>query len=420
MRVFKFGGASVKDAAGVKNLAQIVSRYKEQIIVVVSAMGKTTNAMEAIVEAYMTRDLARLNACVDEVKTYHQQIVDDLFGESLQHVDGLWEQLDAKLKSEPSLNYDFEYDQLVPFGELLSTSIVSAYLNKIELLNEWLDIRKYIRTDDVFRSANIEWDLTGQLLGSKIAANKNRLFVTQGFIGSTETNLTTTLGREGSDFTGAIIAHVLDAKSLEIWKDVPGVLNADPRWYPKAEKIDELSYWEAIELTYYGAQVIHPKTLKPLQNKQIPLLVNSFIEPKKTGTVIQSSEQNIDLQPIFVLKRNQVLISMSPKDFSFIIEESLSDIFQVFSKHRVKLNMMQTSALNFSVCVDASKRIASAIEELQKQFDVRYNEDMELVTIRHYNQTAIDEIIDGKEVVDSQVSRKTARYVLKASDWQFK
>ncbi|MCT4590805.1 MAG: aspartate kinase [Carboxylicivirga sp.] len=420
MRVFKFGGASVKDAAGVKNLAQIVSRYKEQIIVVVSAMGKTTNAMEAIVEAYMTRDLARLNACVDEVKIYHKQIVAELFGENLQRVDGLWEQLDAKLKSEPSLNYDFEYDQLVPFGELVSTSIVSAYLNKIELQNEWLDIRKYIRTDDVFRSANVVWDLTGQLLGSKIAANKNRLFVTQGFIGSTETNLTTTLGREGSDFTGAIIAHVLDAKSLEIWKDVPGVLNADPRWYPKAKKIDELSYWEAIELTYYGAQVIHPKTLKPLQNKQIPLLVNSFIEPEKKGTVIQSSEQNIDLQPIFVLKRNQVLISMSPKDFSFIIEESLSDIFQVFSKHRVKLNMMQTSALNFSVCVDASKRIASAIEELQKQFDVRYNEYMELVTIRHYNQTAIDEIIDGKEVVDSQVSRKTARYVLKASDWQFK
>lgn len=419
MRVFKFGGASVKDAAGVKNLAQIVKQYDEQLIVVVSAMGKTTNAMEAIVEAYMNRDKALLVERLAAVNNYHQQIVNDLFGIGNQCITSLKDQLEAKLMSEPSLNYDFEYDQIVPFGELMSTTIVSSYLNTVGLNNEWLDIRKYIRTDDTYRSANVDWPLTGELMGAKIEGNGNRLFVTQGFIGSTETNLTTTLGREGSDFTGAIIAHVLDAKSLEIWKDVPGVLNADPRWYPQARKIDELSYWEAIELTYYGAQVIHPKTLKPLQNKHIPLLVNSFINPEKQGTVIQSSEQNAELQPIYVLKRNQILISMSPKDFSFIIEESLSDIFQIFSKHRVKLNMMQTSALNFSVCVDESKRIKAVIEELQQQFDVRYNENMELVTIRHYTETAIEEMLKGKEVVDSQVSRKTARYVLKASEWMF-
>ncbi|MBR8534220.1 aspartate kinase [Carboxylicivirga sediminis] len=419
MRVFKFGGASVKDAAGVKNLAQIIKRYADQLVVVVSAMGKTTNAMETIVEAYMNNQAVELAKRFNEVKVYHLQIVEELFGQDNACLQELFNQLELKLESEPSLNYDFEYDQIVPFGELMSTTIISTYLNETGMTNKWLDIRKYIRTDDCYRSANIDWPLTQELLSRKIKATDAPLVITQGFIGSTETNLTTTLGREGSDFTGAIIAHVLDAESLAIWKDVPGVLNADPRWYPRAVKIDELSYWEAIELTYYGAQVIHPKTLKPLQNKQIPLLVNSFIEPEKRGTVIQSSEQSGELQPIFVLKRNQVLISMSPKDFSFIIEESMSDIFHIFSEHRIKLNMMQTSALNFSVCVDDSKRLKAAIDELQIQFDVRYNEDMELVTIRHYTDAAIEEIIANKEVVDSQVSRKTARYVLKASEWQF-
>ncbi len=419
MRVFKFGGASVKDAAGVKNLAQIIRQFDDRLVVVVSAMGKTTNAMETIVEAYMECDRIALTERLELVKTYHQQIVSDLFGDDNDCIEELFQLLAQKLESEPSLNYDFEYDQIVPFGELISTTIISAYLNQIGLDNEWLDVRKYIRTDDCYRSANIDWELTHELMKGKFGNSEGQLFITQGFIGSTETNLTTTLGREGSDFTGAIIAHVLDAESLAIWKDVPGVLNADPRWYPRAVKIDELSYWEAIELTYYGAQVIHPKTLKPLQNKQIPLLVNSFIEPSKVGTIIKSSEQSSELQPIFVLKQNQVLISMSPKDFSFIMEESLSDIFSIFSKHRVKLNMMQTSALNFSVCVDDSKRVMAAIEELQEQFDVRYNENMELVTIRHYTEEAIQEIVEGKEVVDSQVSRKTARYVLKASAWEF-
>lgn len=419
MRVFKFGGASVKDAAGVKNLARIIKRYDDQLVVVVSAMGKTTNAMETIVEAYMNNQAVELAKRLHEVKVYHLQIVEELFGKDNACLQELFNQLEQKLESEPSLNYDFEYDQIVPFGELMSTTIISTYLNEVGMTNKWLDIRKYIRTDDCYRSANIDWPLTQELLSRKIKATGSPLMITQGFIASTETNLTTTLGREGSDFTGAIIAHVLDAESLAIWKDVPGVLNADPRWYPRAVKIDELSYWEAIELTYYGAQVIHPKTLKPLQNKQIPLLVNSFIEPDKSGTVIQSSEQSGELQPIFVLKQNQVLISMSPKDFSFIIEESLSDIFHIFSEHRVKLNMMQTSALNFSVCVDDSKRLKAAIDELQEQFDVRYNENMELVTIRHYTDAAIAEMMDGKEVVDSQVSRKTARYVLKASEWQF-
>jgi len=420
MRVFKFGGASVKDAEGVKNLAQIVKQYHEPLVVVISAMGKTTNAMERIVEAYLEKDSEELKSQLNDLELYHKGICAELFEvKACDDVDQLLTQLRQRLQIEPSLNYDFEYDQIVPFGELLSTTIVSAYLNHIMQHNKWVDIRKVLKTDDCYRSAGVNWELTQQFMLDTFKENTHTLYVTQGFIGSTENNLTTTLGREGSDYTGAIIAYALNANDLSIWKDVAGVLNADPRWYPNATKIDELSYWEAIELTYYGAQVIHPKTLKPLQNKGIPLLVNSFIEPDNEGTVIQTSEQKGELQPIYVLKRDQVLLSMSPKDFSFIIEESLSDIFQVFSKHRIKLNMMQTSALNFSVCVDDSKRISAAIEELSEQLDVRYNENMELLTIRHYNDSSIQKMMKGKVVVDSQVSRKTARYVLEASAWDF-
>ncbi len=420
MRVFKFGGASVKDALGVKNLANIVKQYNEPLVIVVSAMGKMTNAMEGIVESYFQNDAEILKLRFDELKAYHKQILLDLFeADNTGVIDDLLNQLWQRLQTEPSLNYDFEYDQIVPFGELLSTTIVSTYLNNINQVNEWVDIRKVLKTDDCYRSAGVNWELTQKYMKAKFKDKAQALFVTQGFIGSTENNLTTTLGREGSDYTGAIIAYALDAHGLSIWKDVVGVLNADPRWYPYATKIEELSYWEAIELTYYGAQVIHPKTIKPLQNKQIPLLVNSFIEPETKGTIIKSSEQNAELQPIYVLKRNQVLISMSPKDFSFIIEENLSDIFQVFSSHRIKLNMMQTSALNFSVCADDTKRINVAIKELSEHFDVRYNKNMELLTIRHYTDESIRQMIDGKDVVDSQVSRKTARYVLKSSAWNF-
>lgn len=420
MRVFKFGGASVKDAAGIKNLANIVKQYKGSLVVVVSAMGKTTNAMERIATSYFEGNAVELKSSCKALRSYHQDILLDLFGDTkLSAVEDLFNQLSQRLQLEPSLNFDFEYDQIVPFGELLSTTIVSAYLNTIELSNKWVDIRRVLKTDDCYRSANVDWALTQDSMLAKFKDEANALYVTQGFIASTVNNLTTTLGREGSDYTGAIIAYAVNAESLAIWKDVAGVLNADPRWYPQAQKIEELSYWEAIELSYYGAQVIHPKTLKPLQNKQIPLLVNSFIEPEKKGTIIQASEQAGELQPIYVLKRNQVLLSMSPKDFSFIIEESLSDIFQVFSKHRISINMMQTSALNFSVCVDDTKRVNAAIDALGGQFDVRYNENMELLTIRHYDDDSIKRIIQGKELVDSQVSRKTARYVLKASPWNF-
>ncbi len=418
MKVFKFGGASVKDADGVRNVSSIIKRFDDQMVVVVSAMGKMTNAFEDLVYLYFNNK--DIGAQLSTIKNYHINIVVELFGE--QGVDILeewFDVLEAKLETEPSLNYDFEYDQIVPFGELISTHILSTYLNQVGLGNQWLDVRKMLRTDDVYRSAGVNWELTTRLMQEALTFDNYRLYVTQGFIGSTENNLSTTLGREGSDYTGAIIAYALNAESLSIWKDVPGVLNADPRWYPNAKMIDELSYWEAIELTYYGAQVIHPKTMKPLQNKQIPLLVKSFMDPTLNGTIIKASEQAESLDPIYVLKRNQTLISVSPKDFSFIMEENLSEIFQIISKHRLKINLMQSSALNFSVFVDHCDWIKNVMEELDQHYGVLYNSDLELVTIRHYNEAAIDEIMADKEIVDSQVSRKTARYVVKATEWIF-
>lgn len=420
MKVLKFGGASVKDASGVMNLESILRQFNDAMVVVVSAMGKMTNAFEQLVKTYFDQDKVALDLCLQQIKNYHQDIVHELFrGERDELLAELFLRLEAKLAAEPSLNFDFEYDQVVPFGELLSTTIISAYLNEKGLNNNWLDIRKVLRTDDCYRNAGVNWDLTRSLMKKAMNFSSCQLYLTQGFIGSTENNISTTLGREGSDYTGAIIAFALDAESLSIWKDVPGVLNADPRWYSRAHKIDELSYWEAIELTYYGAQVIHPKTIKPLQNKNIPLLVKSFIKPKDAGTIINATEQNQKLDPIYVLKKNQVLLSMSPKDFSFILEQNLSDIFQILSKYQLKINLMQSSALNFSVCIDEHKNISKAIDVLKSDYGVLYNTNMELVTIRHYTDVAIDEVMKGKEIVDSQVSRKTARFVVKKSDWNF-
>lgn len=422
MRVFKFGGASVKDANGVRNLGAIINNYQEQLIVVISAMGKTTNAMEEIVQSYFDGQKEQVEAHYQSVRNYHQLIIDELFDKDSKcqaWVDDLLLELRNKLQAAPSLNFDFEYDQIVPYGELLSTTIVSAYLNETGRCNEWVDIREVLKTDDIYRDAGVDWELTEKMMKERFVFKASSLFITQGFIGSTINNLSTTLGREGSDYTGAIIAHVLDAESLAIWKDVPGVLNADPRWYPRTKMLNELSYWEAIELTYYGAQVIHPKTLKPLQNKQIPLYVNSFINPQRQGTVIRHSELEGDMDPVYILKTNQVIITVSPKDFSFIMEDSLSEIFGVFSKYRVKMNLMQVSALNFSVCVDEKRNLDEVINELSERFLTRYNKEVELVTIRHYNDEAVQEMIGEKEVIDSQISRRTARYVVKKSPWNF-
>ncbi|TLX77428.1 aspartate kinase [Labilibacter sediminis] len=422
LQVFKFGGASVKDAAGVKNVCRIISRNNNNMVVVISAMGKTTNAMEDLVEAYFELDELAVKKLYDSIYEYHNQIVSELF--EVDHsfnekFDELFKSLWKRLQVHSSGDYDYEYDQIVSYGEMLSTQIVSNYANNISLLNEWVDVRDVIKTDENYRDAVINWGLSAQL-GHKTFSFKNQsLYITQGFLGSTINNQTTTLGREGSDYSGAIIAHILEAEHLTIWKDVPGVLNADPRWYPSAQKLKEISYPEAIELAFYGAQVIHPKTLKPLQNKGIPLYVKSFIDESIEGTVIRSVEHQRTEVPVYILKKDQLFITISPKDFSFILEGNLRDIFSIFTEHKVKINLMQNSALNFSVCVNNIRQVNVLIDALKVNYTVRYNEDVELVTVRNYTTESIEEITSGKEIVDSQLSRNTARYVIKKSDWVF-
>lgn len=422
MKIFKFGGASVKDAQGVRNVAGIVGNADSPLVIVVSAMGKTTNAMEILLQAFMDGNCIGLEHHFQTIKEYHQNIVFDLMGEKSQYqsrFNKMFDTLHDRLMQPPSLNYDFEYDQIVSFGELISTSIVSAYLNHENIANQWIDVRNCIKTDDIYRDAGIDWELTTEFVEKTFLNPTHKIYLTQGFIGSTINNLTTTLGREGSDYTAAILGHILNAVDVTIWKDVPGVLSSDPRWYPNATLLPELSYWEAIELTYYGAQVIHPKTLKPLQNKVIPLRVRSFVNPQLPGTTIHHKADEQVLQPIIIRKTDQVYMSISPRDFSFILEDNLSDIFHVFGQMRIKVNLMQNTALRFSVCFDKTRLLDELLAALCDKYNISHNENLELVNIRHYNQNVIDEVIKGKEVVETQITHKTARYVVKASEWRF-
>lgn len=422
VQVYKFGGASVKDAPGIKNVCNIIKRNNSPLLVVISAMGKMTNAMEKIVEAFVAQNQPQIKLAYQGIVDYHNPIVLELFGDDhpfLVQYNLLLDKLWQKVQLRPTNDYDFDYDQIVPYGELIATQIVSAYANGMDVKNQWLDARQLIKTDNNYRDAGINWGLSTQLISKAVDFDKQSLYITQGFIGSTLDNMTTTLGREGSDYTGAVFAHILNAQNLTIWKDVPGVLNADPRWYPLAQILNEVSYPEAIELTYYGAQVIHPKTLKPLQNKNIPLYVKSFVDLNLAGTAIKSVEAKAVDIPVYILKKQQLFITISPKDFSFIVEDNLSRIFAIFSRHKIKINLMQNSALNFSVCIDEVRDMSSLLHSLQKDFTVRYNDHVELVTIRNYTQEAIALITKHKQIIDSQLSRNTARYVLKESEWVF-
>lgn len=415
MNVYKFGGASVKDAVGVRNVVDIIKRAQRPLIIVVSAMGKMTNALEIVADNYFNQKADDCLKKLEEVKNYHAHIIIDLFGDS-RGSKGYNEQIalmENRLKQAPSMHYDFEYDQIVSFGELFSTSIVCDYILKEGIKCKWVDSRTILKTDDLYRDANVDWNLTTSQMKAAFSFNDADMYLTQGFLGGTLSNLTTTLGREGSDYTAAIIGHVMDAKGVTIWKDVPGVLNADPRIYEKAQKISELSYNEAIELTFYGAQVIHPKTLKPLQNKEIPLFVRSFIEPDASGTVIHSRIGISEPLPAFVLKRDQFFITVHPKDFSFIMEEKLIDIISIFKKYRVKMNLMQSSALNFSACFDRKRETMALLDDLRQHFSIRYNEGVDLLTIRQYTTEAINEMTNGREIIDSQITRKVARFILK-------
>ncbi|ASB48381.1 aspartate kinase [Alkalitalea saponilacus] len=415
MKVYKFGGASVRDAEGVRNVTSIVKGAETPLVVVISAMGKMTNAFEELVSAYFREEKEVMDECLKFVHDYHTQIIHDLFGNAnaSKRYNEQMHHLETRLKLSPSMHFDFEYDQIVSFGELLSTSIVADFWEQDGVKSSWTDVRTILKTDDLYRDSNVDWSLTNQLMMQAFNFADAEVYLTQGFLGGTISNLTTTLGREGSDYTAAIIGHVMNASDVTIWKDVPGVLNADPRWYQGAVKIEELSYMEAIELSYYGAQVIHPKTLKPLQNKNIPLKVRSFIDKEEKGTVILERTGISEQVPVFILKTNQIFVTISPLDFSFIMEDKLIEIISIFKKFRVKMNLMQNSALNFSASFDRIREMDVLLSELKNNFSVRYNENVQLITIRQYTNAAIEEMTSGKEILDSQITRKVARFVIR-------
>lgn len=416
MKIFKFGGASVKDAAGVKNVFDVLQKVGyEEVLLVVSAMGKTTNALEEVIKNYFEKS-PNLNAAIQEVKKYHNQILLDLFEdenhEVFYNVNEHFADFEYFIRSNKSPNYNFVYDQIVSFGEIISTTIVSHYMNYRGIQTQWIDVRNYIKTDNNYRDANVDWDKTQKNI-SKIA-KKKQLFVTQGFVGSDENGFTTTLGREGSDYTAAIFAYCLNVESVTIWKDVPGVMNADPRYFENASLLNQISYREAIELAFYGASVIHPKTLQPLQRKEIPLYVKSFINPLLAGT---SVSKGLDLDPklpCFIVKKNQLLLSLSSIDFSFIMEENISEIFALLHKYKIKVSLIQNSAISFSVCVeDKFNNFQELVKILSKKFKVVYNENVSLYTVRHFDDAAMKMVEKDKTVLLRQMSRETLQVVTK-------
>ncbi len=416
MKVFKFGGASVKDASGVKNLVRVLNSvgYKDTLVVV-SAMGKTTNALEKVIEAYF-ENKSRLSHELLALKEFHLKIVEDLFEEQAakiaEEVHAYFEDLQAFLKSNKAPNYSFVYDQVVSYGELLSTTIIHRYFEFQGWKSFWLDARECIKTDDYYRAANLNWEESQALINSK--ANGHQLIIAQGFIGSNSNNFTTTLGREGSDYSAAIFAYALNAESVTIWKDVPGVLNGDPRVFNNTKLLHQISYREAIELAFYGASVIHPKTLQPLQRKEIPLYVKSFENPEEIGTAVSKGKTLDPLIPCYIVKKDQVLIRLSSIDFSFIVEENISYIFGLLHEYQMPVEMIQNSAISFSVCVNNKyKRLEELVLVLRSRFNVEVKEQVDLFTVRHFNDEALKSIRNnGKQILLEQRTEETAQFVL--------
>ena len=416
MHVFKFGGASVKDALGVKNLASVLRKVGfENTLIIISAMGKTTNALETVIGNYFNNK-SELQSSLQAVKKFHNGILLDLF-EEVSHpvfkkVSALFDELQSIFDRNKSPDYNFVYDQTIGYGELASTIIVSDYLNFVGIKNNWLDVREIIKTDSYYRRANVNWEATQKTITTKL--NTSVLNVTQGFLGSDDNNFTTTLGREGSDYTAAIFAYCLNAANVTIWKDVPGVLNADPRYFENAQLLNKISYREAIELAFYGASVIHPKTLQPLQQKEIPLFVKSFMHPEKPGTKV-GKESGIDpLIPCFIVKKNQTLISVSSLDFAYIVEENISEIFKLLHLYKMKVDVIQNSAISFSVCLDdIYKNLPDLLQHLKANFKVTCHENVSLYTIRHYNSDAIVQLEVDKEILLKQLTQETMQMVTK-------
>lgn len=418
MEVFKFGGASTKDAKGVINVSEIIkTERKGPLFVVISAMGKTTNALEEIVNFHFSNEKEKAFTKLEEIKQYHLGIIRELFSESKHAVydklNNFLVEIEWAIEDSPAGSFDFEYDQIVSMGELISSTIVSEYLNSQGISNIWIDARDFIKTNERYREGRVQWEKTEKELKNLLSKKEATLFITQGFIGATQDNNTTTLGREGSDFTAAIIAHILGAESVSIWKDVAGVLNADPKYFSSTVKLNNVSYEQAIELSYYGASVIHPRTIQPLKNKQIPLYVKSFIAPKESGTVINNNADGGFLIPCFIFKVNQVMVSLSPRDFSFIAEDNLKEIFTIFTKHSIKINLMQNSAITFWACFDYEDRKFEALQDdLQVLFEVSVSKNLELLTITNYNDATVEKLTSGKKIMLEQKSKNTIRLVL--------
>lgn len=418
MQVFKFGGASVKDADNIRNVASIIAKYQqEKLLVVVSATGKTTNRLEEVTQNYFNQE-GDCHALLAKIKEEHQQVLEELFPDKastiFDDVANSFVEIDWILEEEPQDSYDYLYDQIVSIGEIVSSKMLAAYTASLGIKIRWMDARDYIFTDNNYREALVDWHKTEDKINKDLPAIlDNEIVITQGFIGSTSENFTTTLGREGSDYSAAIFASCLNVQDIIIWKDVPGVLNADPKWFDPTELIPELSYTDAIELTYYGATVIHPKTIKPLQNKKITLNVRSFLNPEATGTLIRTTNQGLPV-PSFIFKVNQVLVNIQPRDFSFIVEDNLSHIFNTFHSHRIKVNMMHNTAISFSVSIDdTGKNVEDLLEELNKRYKVNIEKDLELITIRYFNQETINRVLVQKEIIRELKDSYTCQLLVK-------
>jgi aspartate kinase len=415
MKVFKFGGASIKSANAIKNVAKILnSQDLSNCLLVISAMGKMTNAFEKITDAYFNNDQEKLTESIDFTSNFHLRIINNLFAENHvihQKITVLFRQLVRFLTQNKSRNYDYLYDQIVSYGELLSTTIVSDYLNEIKIYNNWVDVREIIITDAVFRDATVNWQETEKRIKAKVDFSK--LTIVQGFIGGDLNGNTTTLGREGSDFTAGIFAYCLDAESLTIWKDVLGVLNADPREFKEVQLLEHISYEETIEMAFYGASVIHPKTIKPIQNKKIPLIVRSFKNLNSPGTKVSEGVTLEPTIPCFIVKKNQVLVSISSLDFSFIVEENISDIFKLFHKYQLKVNLIQNSAISFSVCVDNNlNHFDLFYNEIKNMYKVSFVKNVDLFTVRHFTENSLEGIYKLGTSLVTQINKNTAQIII--------
>ncbi|RPE05870.1 aspartate kinase [Chitinophaga lutea] len=421
MKVFKFGGASLETIERIQQVGNIIQSYPgEKLLVVISAMGKTTNELEKVTQNYFMRKREIASQLLYNVEQQHLAVAETLLGTKehplFTQLQQFFTEAEWTLGEKPIRPYDYYYDQIVGLGELLSTAIVSAYFNQAGITNVWLDVRDVFRTDDNFRDANIDWEVTQKQVNEKVLPlfNAVDIVIAQGFIGSTDQNESVTLGREGSDFSAAVFANLLNAESQTIWKDVEGLKNADPKIFPNTINIPEIAFNEVIEMAYYGAQVIHPKTIKPLQNKQIPLYVKCFLNKDLPGTVIREDADNRKLPPIIVLKRNQVLITITSRDFGFITEDKISDIYEIFHANKIKINLTQNAAISFSCCIDNNpEKIELLIKALHGGFKISYNEGLELLTVRHYQNGLLEELTKGRKILLEQRSDSTVQLVMK-------